>query len=282
MNTLARLARQLSAAYPPGEARALARWTLEDGVGLSQTDILMGKDSELSADDHARLQNIVSRLMAGEPLQYIVGHAPFCGRRFGVRPGVLIPRPETEELVRLIRERLAPTLPHEAQVLDIGTGSGCIALTLALDLPRGVRVTAWDISPEALRIARENAGRLGAEVRFEQQDVLHLEADSSRWNLIVSNPPYVRRLEAREMARNVLDHEPHLALFVPDDDALRFYRAIAHYAQDHLLPGGWLCFEINRYLSEETAQLLASLGYQSVSIHQDLYGHPRFVLCQHP
>ena len=144
------------------------------------------------------------------------------------------------------------------------------------------RVTAWDISPEALAVARENAGRLGAAVRFEQQDVLHPTPDARRWHLIVSNPPYVRQSEAREMASNVLDHEPHLALFVPDDDALRFYRAIARYAQDHLHPGGWLCFEINRYLADETAEMLRQMRYRQVTVHPDLHNHSRFILCQHP
>ncbi len=278
MNILSSIARQLTALYPEGEARAMARCVVEDAVRLSPTDVLRGKDSELSADDKARLQNIVVRLLTGEPLQYVLGKATFCGREFGVRPGCLIPRPETEDLVQYVLSDCRSQ--SETIALDIGTGSGCIAITLSL--AQGFRVTAWDVSCKALHIAEENGKRLGGGVRFERRDILNVGDEPRQWDVIVSNPPYVCLSEAEGMERNVLDHEPRLALFVPDDDALRFHRAIARFALSHLTVGGRLYMELNPRFARECALLLQSHGFVGVSVMQDRFGKDRFTKCQLP
>ena len=256
--------------YDAGEAKAIVRWVLDVRFGLSRTDILCGKVTELSAHDQTELEKIMQRLEKGEPVQYIIGVADFFGRQFHVAPGVLIPRPETEELCRWILAsdkhgltRTVREIPHQsdANILDIGTGSGCIAITLALELP-DAQVTAWDISDDALRIASKNAKQLGADVVFVKQDVLnisltsHLSPLTSHYDLIVSNPPYICEKEKSAMECNVLDHEPHLALFVPDDDPLLFYRAIAQYAVVALKPHGSLFFEVNPLYADDLAQML--------------------------
>ena len=269
MNILTQTARRLQSVYPESEAKAMARIVLEDRFGLSQTDILLGKDSELSADDRTELENIVDRLIHEEPLQYVLGFTRFCGHRFTVRPGCLIPRPETEELVRLAER-------YEGNILDIGTGSGCIAISLALS---GKEVTAWDISDEALLIARENAQSLGAKVSFEKKDILHIEGENRLWDIIVSNPPYVRQSEAKDMKANVLNHEPHLALFVPDADPLLFYRAIADFCLTHLKKGGFLLLEISQWLGSETAELLREKGFTEIKVLKDQFGINRMIQC---
>lgn len=290
---------QLQTVYPPGEASALVRLIMEERFGLSQTDLLLGKDSNLSANDREVLQNIVARLLKNEPIQYILGETEFCGLRLKVAPGVLIPRPETAELVEWIESsQHAPVTISEGQkaeserrqlsLLDIGTGSGCIALALA---SRGFKVEAWDVSDEALSIARDNATRLGLNVAFRKQDILDnsllqnrctLSEDNTSisptlYDVIVSNPPYICHREKKEMEANVLDYEPHLALFVPDDDPLLFYRAIARFATVALRPSGYLYFEINRAYSEETKQMLLSLGFQDVKIRHDQFDNPRMI-----
>lgn len=260
----------LLSVYPQHEARALYMLVMEVAFGLTPTQVLLGKDKELSEDKQALLQNIIGRLVRKEPVQYILGQADFCGHTFHVERGVLIPRPETQELVRLIC-RQSPT---PCSVLDIGTGSGCIAVSLASE---GYQVTAFDISADALRIASENASRLQVDVDFRQEDILHPSATTQLWDVIVSNPPYVCRKEATQMDTNVVEYEPHLALFVPDDDPLLFYRTIAHYALSHLKPKGRLYFEINQAYPTETASLLERMGYSQVAIHQDGFGKPRFI-----
>lgn len=272
-----KIAHQLLAAYPDREAHALARLVLEERYNLSQTDLLLDKDSKLSADDRRDLANIVDRLLANEPVQYVLGQAWFCSRPFHVEPGVLIPRPETEELVRMIVQKNAHR-NSGLSVLDIGTGSGCIAISLALDLPKA-DVTAWDISSEALKIATDNAQTLKADIHFQQQDILHPEPTDRQWDVIVSNPPYVRQLEAAEMSANVLKHEPHLALFVSDDDPLIFYREIGQFAWNHLAAGGRLYFEINQYLGKETADMIENIGFSDVKVHQDAYNNNRMLSC---
>lgn len=282
------LTSQLSTIYPLTEAQALARWVMEEKFGLSLTDVLLGKDNDLSANDQAELQIIADRLLKSEPLQYILGHTSFCGLRIGVAPGVLIPRPETAELVALIEREWTDT---NAKVLDIGTGSGCIALALA---HRGFMTEGWDVSHEALAIARQNARALLLDVAFSHHDILKEAAafdtasestdscdsigkSTMKWDIIVSNPPYIRQSEAAEMEANVLEHEPHLALFVPDNDPLVFYRAIARYAHHTLRPGGGLYFEINRELSAETAALLRETGFRQVDVHRDQFDNDRMV-----
>ena len=276
MKMYRQIIRDFSQVYPDGEAQALARWLFEECFGLNQTDILLDKDNDLSADDIVKLQEFVRRLLCHEPIQYILGHTTFCGHRFITAPGALIPRPETEQLVRHILEH-PMTAGFSGSLLDIGTGTGCIALSLALALPK-VSVTAWDVSPAALDVAQRNADMYPeAKVVIEKADVLSPPADERLWDIIVSNPPYVRQCEAADMEHNVLDYEPHLALFVPDTDPLLFYRAIAEYASAHLRNGGQLWFEINQYLGMETAHLIEEYGFTDVSIINDSYGNPRFL-----
>ncbi len=278
MNILSSIARQLLVLYPEGEARAMARCILEDRFGLSPTDVAQGKGSDLSADDKADLQNIVDRLLQNEPLQYVLGSCLFCGHRLKVRPGCLIPRPETEDLVHAIIDDLKDT--SRASVLDIGTGSGCIAVSLALATSTCFDVTAWDVSREALSIAEENAMTLNANVTFELKDITDVGNESRQWDIIVSNPPYVCQEEAPQMARNVLDHEPRLALFVPDDNPLIFHHFIGTFATSHLLPAGALYVEINQRFGKQCTELFRGMGFQDVSIIQDRFGKDRIIKCR--
>lgn len=277
--------------YEDGEARAVARYLLEVGYGLQMTDIICGATERLPADE---LQRKTNRLLAGEPVQYVVGTAEFCARRFHVAPGVLIPRPETEELCRLVGEDRAEGegIRH---ILDIGTGSGCIAITLALNIP-GARVEAWDISNEALAIAQENAKMHNADIVFRNVDILseqpflqqetgngaHCDEhfsnnDSTKgWDIIVSNPPYIVPSESKEMAEQVLEHEPGIALFAPQDNPLLFYNAIAIYAKQTLNPHGKLFFEINPLFCDQLETLLAGLGFTDVTFCYDRFGRKRF------
>ena len=285
---------QLAPLYGDGEAKAIAQMVYEVRYGLSLSDIYLGKDTQLSADCQAELEEIAKRLADHEPVQYILGVADFCGRTFHVEPGILIPRPETEHLCRLIIERANSQKPmaNGQKILDIGTGSGCIAITLALDIPDS-HVTAWDISPTALRVAKANAERLGAQVNVEQVDVLStpsfrrgmgggssLKGMGGGFSLIVSNPPYICDSEADQMEANVLDYEPALALFVPDDDPLKFYRAIAGLGQRLLNEGGWLYFEINPLYVNELCELLRTMPYHDINIHEDQFGKQRFIRAQ--
>lgn len=211
-----------------------------------------------------------------EPLQYIEGRTLFLGREFWVAPGVLIPRPETEELVELMLKEI----PADARILDVGTGSGCIAISLAKELPDAL-VTAWDVSPEALSVARANARKLQSNVRFVECDVLACQVDEvGLYDVIVSNPPYVTEAEKADMEPNVLQWEPSLALFVPDDDPLRFYRRIAVLGRDMLVDGGRLYFEINRAYGREMVEMLCTVGYVGVRVEKDLSQNDRFVIAE--
>ena len=273
--------RQLERHFGTREGNALYRAVMEDCFNLSQTDVLLGKDTEISQSDKLRLKEITCMLLKNVPLQYILGYTNFCGHRFVVRRGCLIPRPETEWLVReilLIREGRSTSCPGNQTidtVLDIGTGSGCIAISLAL---HGFRVTATDISAEALEIARQNADKLGADIDFVNENILHPQETCRCWDVIVSNPPYVMPREIEHMDHNVLDYEPHLALFAPADDPLLFYRHISQYALQHLNPEGWLLFEINHLLSDETANLVKKTGFRDVCIKNDIYEKGRFLV----
>ena len=282
----------LTAVYDEREAKAIVRWVLEVLFGLTWTDIICGKVEELSPDDQTRLETILRRLAAGEPVQYVVGLADFGPRLFHVAPGVLIPRPETYELCQWIvlkrkeerGERREDSQRAETlKILDIGTGSGCIACTLAAEIV-GAEVTAWDISEEALTIARENAKRTHIHVSFEQVNVLRREERGERrektWDLIVSNPPYICEKERTEMERNVLEHEPETALFVPDDDPLLFYRTIAQYGYEMLKRDGWLYFEINPLYVSDLRELLHVMGYHAIESKEDQYGKPRMIRAQ--
>ena len=275
---------RLTPLYDAGEAKAIVRLVLDECYGLSWADVLGGKVSELSANDQTELEKIMLRLEKGEPVQYIIGVADFCGRQFHVEPGVLIPRPETEELCRMVIEEREISQKGQSplcEILDIGTGSGCIAITLALELP-DAKVTAWDISDDALRIASANAKALGASVTFQHHDALDsslftLHSTLPKWDLIVSNPPYICRKEADGMDKNVLGYEPHEALFVPDDDPLLFYRAIARYATKALKPNGNLFFEINPLYADDLTRLLGEMLCYNAEILNDQFGKPRFL-----
>ena len=262
---------RLTPLYETSEAKAIIRWVLDVRFGLSMTDILCGKVSELSATDQKGLEDIMQRLEKGEPVQYIIGVGDFCGRQFHVAPGVLIPRPETEELCRWIVEKSG----DKTCILDIGTGSGCIAITLALEIPEAT-VTAWDISDEALKIAQKNAKALGVNVRFERQDILNNPPDAC-YDLIVSNPPYIQPKESDGMAKNVLDYEPHQALFTPDDQPVIFYQRIGDYAWQHLKSEGELYFELNPLTANEVSDYLNCLGFSKIEIRQDQFGKQRFL-----
>lgn len=370
--TYNQLWKRLTAIYNEREAQAIVRTVLDALFGMSLTDICLGKVTQLSADDTTRLEKIMQRLEKSEPVQYVLGAGWFAGRLFDVAPGVLIPRPETEDLVKwacdeakekekednskeergkeekevskkgeALKKEEQPLstplkeekeglrkgkdasqkeeqplssplkeekeglrkgedasqkeeqplssllksnkevsekgeeVPHPS-ILDIGTGSGCIAITVALALPQA-RVTAWDISTDALAIAAGNAHRLGASVRFEHQDALSAPDDEERWDVIVSNPPYICDRERADMSDNVLSYEPELALFVPDSDPLLFYRAIARYASKALKPGGRLLFETNTAYVHEVAQAMADEGFTAIEVRNDCFGKPRMV-----
>ena len=345
--TYNQLWKRLTVIYNEREAQAIVRTVLDALFGMSLTDICLGKVTQLSADDTTRLEKIMQRLEKSEPVQYVLGSEWFAGRLFDVAPGVLIPRPETEDLVKWAcdeakekekednskeergkeekevskkreaqkkeeqplssplkeekeglrkgedaskkEEQLLSSLfknnkevpekgeeaPHPS-ILDIGTGSGCIAITVALALPQA-RVTAWDISTDALAIAAGNAHKLGASVRFEHQDALSAPDDEERWDVIVSNPPYICDRERADMSDNVLSYEPELALFVPDNDPLLFYRAIARYASKALKPGGRLLFETNTAYAHEVAQAIVDEGFTAIEVRNDCFGKPRMV-----
>lgn len=265
---------KLAPLYGEGEARAMADCLLEDAFGLSRADVLCGAVERLSPADSVRLEQMVARLLNFEPLQYVVGYTIFKGRRFKTATGALIPRPETEELCTWITHDNA-TL-ERPNILDIGTGTGCIACTLALDIPQS-SVSALDISKPALAIAAENAKQLGVNITLSEQDILTKSADTALWNIIVSNPPYVCINEQSAMSPNVLRHEPHIALFVPDDAPLLFYRAIANYALTALKPQGRIYFEINPLYANELTSMLTSLGFKDVTIKKDMFGKERML-----
>ena len=258
----------LTKLYDAREAKAIARLVMEDRFGLTMADVLCGKTG-----DDAVLRHIQQRLLQGEPVQYVLGVAEFGGRQFRVAPGVLIPRPETLELCQWVEEERGTT------ILDIGTGSGCIACTLAAELPEA-QVTAWDISEAALSVARENAKRTNVHVSFEQVDALNIPLTPDKWDIIISNPPYICEQERATMERHVLDYEPSLALFVPDDDPLLFYRAIADYARQSLTAGGSLFFEINPLYAEQLKSLLSAMSYHHIEVRDDQYGKPRMIKAQ--
>ena len=319
MKTYQQLWQSLTPLYDAGEAQAIVRTVLDVKYGMTLTDIICGKVNELSADEGKKLEEIVYRLQKGEPVQYVLGEADFAGRTFHVEPGVLIPRPETAELCQWIEKDMAgistvssedssgnsPQATDDARrILDICTGSGCIAITLGLNIPNS-EVTGWDISEDALRIAQGNVEMMKAgNVRIELQNALALpkaaETDNEKmkgnddkevvkpkgeaktpstpkWDLIVSNPPYICEKEKADMEKNVLEHEPSLALFVPDEDPLKFYRAIAEYASSALKSGGALYFEINPIYEKETREMLLKLDFKDIETKEDAFGKKRMM-----
>lgn len=274
--TIAYIRSRLQPYYPAEEVAALSRVVCCDLLGQAPVDYYLGKDMVLSPKKEQELEDILLCLSRFEPLQYIEGRAVFLGREFQVAPGVLIPRPETEELVELMLKEI----PSDARILDVGTGSGCIAVSLAKKLPHA-SVTAWDVSPEALCVARANACKLQAEVRFVECDVLtYLPDTDERYDVIVSNPPYITESEKCDMEPNVLQWEPSLALFVPDDDPLRFYRRIAALGCTMLNEGGRLYFEINRSMGSGMEEMLIEMDYVNVRVMKDLSQNDRFVIAE--
>ena len=263
--------------YGDKEAKAITRYLLEVGYGLSMTDILCGATEQLPPDE---MGENLRRLIKGEPVQYVVGKAEFGGRTFKVTPDVLIPRPETYELCQWVVEEKREERREERDfsVLDIGTGSGCIAITLALDIP-DAQVEAWDISEGALSIARQNVEDLHAHVDFKQVNVLSSlpKQGGPEWVFIISNPPYICKKEAASMEQHVLDHEPHQALFVPDEDPLVFYKAIGQYAYHALANHGCLFFEINPLYATEITKMLDKMGFFEIETRKDQFGKVRFV-----
>lgn len=274
------LRQRLATRYPVGESDAMARIVMEEMLNASPVDVILRKDTTISAFMQEKIDKVVDRLLLGEPIQYIFGHTDFCGFQLKVTPDVLIPRPETEELVDMVVKRWRNV--SDLDVLDVATGSGCIAVSLARAL-KFAKVSAIDISPEALVVARENAKRLKVKVDYVQADARVLkEPENPCYDIIVSNPPYVLDSERQTMDANVLDYEPHLALFVPDDDALQFYHAIARYAVRALRPQGMIYFEINSLKCAEVEELLVALGFVEVECSVDMYGNQRFVVATKP
>lgn len=259
--------------YDPGETKSLSMIICRDMLDINPLDIYLSKDIKLSEKQQILLTGVIERLQNKEPIQYIRGSADFYGLSFQVAPGVLIPRPETEELV----ERILKENTGKISVLDIGTGSGCIAVSISRHLS-DTYVEAWDISDEALKIAMSNGRQLHANVHFVKKDIMESFPVERKFHLIVSNPPYVTEKEKEDMEANVLNWEPGLALFVPNDDPLRFYKRIALLGQELLNPEGKLYFEINRAYGNEVMTLLQMTGYHEVKIWKDLYGNDRIAV----
>ena len=278
MKTIARhINEALSNYYSAGEVSALTRIIAMELLGISQMTYFLKESVTLTAEQQALLGNAIERLKKQEPIQYILGYSDFCGLRFRVTPATLIPRPETSELV----EWIASEANGNENILDIGTGSGCIAVSLAHKMSQS-KVTAWDISHEALAVATENSKANGQAVTFEQVDILAYEPAGEQFDIIVSNPPYIKENEKEAMHSNVLDWEPHTALFVPDSDPLLFYRAIAEKGLILLPPGGRLYFEINRAHGKETMEMLAALGYTNIELRKDFAENDRMIRAVKP
>lgn len=259
--------------YPDSEIVSIAKLLLTQVFGMSVIELYAGKDNSFSANEQKQLDDILIRLQKYEPVQYIIGVEDFYGLTFEVDPNVLIPRPETEELIDwIVQENKSAGL----RVLDVGTGSGCIAVSLAKNL-EDAEVTAWDISEGALQVAARNCRRNGVDVRLEQKDILQLSSSDRQFDVIVSNPPYIAMKEKADMEANVLDWEPGLALFVPDEKPLLFYRKISELGLEMLKPGGRLFFEINRAYGKQVVQMMSALGYRNVELKKDISQNDRMI-----
>lgn len=266
--------RELEGIYNRNEIRTLLQMMFEHFLGWSVAHLLISKNATINQSDLLKLNFAIKDLRAGKPIQYIIGSTEFCNLTLSVSPHTLIPRPETAELVYLIADKEKERQPQ--YILDLCTGSGCIAIALSKAFP-AAKVFASDISAEAMAVAKKNAECNKAEVSFVIADILREENPAGEsYDIIVSNPPYVREMEKVMMNRNVLDYEPHIALFVPDGDPLMFYRHIAEFASKHLRTGGKLYLEINEALGNETAALLEKQGYRPI-IHKDSFGKDRMI-----
>jgi release factor glutamine methyltransferase len=257
------------------EIHSLVHLLMENQFSTSTTDILAEKKIQVDNQQEIRLAKIIDRINSHEPIQYILGEAEFYGRTFKVNPSVLIPRPETEELIDVVKN-YAANKKHNLAILDVGAGSGCIPITLALEI-KNTEVTSTDISEKALDTAKQNALELNATVNFIRHDILKEELPFDRIDIVVSNPPYVTESERTAMDRNVLEHEPHLALFVPDNDPLVFYKAIAMKAAKILTTGGLIAMEINERFGREVGDLLSALHFKDVQMFKDINGKDRIV-----
>ncbi|MBP6373780.1 MAG: peptide chain release factor N(5)-glutamine methyltransferase [Flavobacterium sp.] len=270
----------LSAVVDEAEAQSFFYLVVEQFHQLKRIDLALEPTFTITEAQWQQWESIRLRLLNQEPIQYILGSTSFYGLPFIVNPAVLIPRPETEELVEWVLKSFAlnrqPTTDNRQQLLDIGTGSGCIAISLAKNLP-DVHVSALDVSAKALEIAQLNAQQNGVQINFICQNILETTKLDQQFEVIVSNPPYVREIEKHEIQANVLEHEPHLALFVTDEDPLLFYRKIGELAIDSLTPSGSLFVEINQYLGEATVQLFLQIGFTQVELKKDLYGNDRMI-----
>lgn len=275
--TIQYIHKELNGLYPETEVKAFTRLILEHVCGLDYTAQILMRESELDAQSKRLISGIVKRLKKHEPIQYVLGETEFFGLKLHVNPAVLIPRPETEELVQWISETV---LKRGFTAIDMGTGSGCIALALKKLFPES-QVSAVDYSNKTLETARENAALNSLNVSFFLADILNWENYHwENYRLIVSNPPYVRESEKAAMFSNVLKYEPEKALFVSDSDPLLFYRRIAEFAQKYLEETGWLFFEINENLGKETQHLLENLGFREIVIKKDLFGKERMLSCR--
>jgi release factor glutamine methyltransferase len=266
---------QISLTENKEEIQSLVYLIIEHEFSISRTDILAEKKINISAQQEITLKEIINRVNGHEPVQYILGEAEFFGRKFKVNPSVLIPRPETEELIGVIKSYVAKQ-KGSLRILDIGAGSGCIPITLALEI-KNVQVNSSDISKQALKTARQNAHELNAAVNFIYHDILNEDLPFDQIDIIVSNPPYITESEGLTMEKNVLNHEPHLALFVPDKDPLVFYREIAEKGTKVLTSGGLIAVEINERFGLEVASLLSARNYKDVEVIKDINGKDRIV-----
>lgn len=268
----------LAGEYSKEETGSFFNILCQHFLRLSRLELALDPEKELSSEELRKLEATLQRLQEHEPVQYITGETEFYGLQFRVDKNVLIPRPETEELVQWVIEDLQNRNKKNLRILDIGTGSGCIAITLAKNLPQA-KVSALDVSEGALDLARENASRNEVQVSFLKADILHLDHLQESYDVIVSNPPYVRELEKKEMQRNVLEFEPELALYVENNDPLLFYRKVAELSRNALLAEGTLYFEINQYLGKETQELLEVKNFRT-SLKKDIFGVDRMLKAQ--
>jgi release factor glutamine methyltransferase len=270
---------ELTPIYDAGEAESFFYLILEEKHQLRRIDLALHPNLVFSEVEIVVWNSILEQLKQEIPVQYLLGKTSFYGLDFEVNENVLIPRPETEELVEWILESQKSKVESQnIRILDIGTGSGCIAISLAKNIPNAA-VFAIDVSEKALATAKKNAERNAVEVTFINQNILETEDLRQQFDIIVSNPPYVRNLEKEEIKKNVLDNEPHLALFVEDNDALIFYKKIAELAQKNLSENGQLYFEINQYLGKETVDLLEKMNFKNIELQKDIYGNDRMISC---
>lgn len=268
----------LASLYPEQEAKSIFFLMLNKRLGWNKIDYLRHQMEEINDQQHAMIQSVLAELKQGRPIQYIIGECDFFGLKFQVNPSVLIPRPETEELVQWILDEVKLRQLADPFILDMGTGSGCIPISLKHQLP-AAKVFALDISTDSLATAQNNALQNGVEISFLEQDILQANTNlfNHAFDILVSNPPYVTEQEKTQMHANVLQFEPHTALFVTNEDPLLFYRAIADFALQRLKPNGLLFFEINEHLGQQTCDLLKAIGFNAVELRKDFLGRDRMI-----